>query len=64
MWYVILMDKTLEDFPYRSPLSLASDVKHLIAGKSVCDLGCGAGDLLVEMKELGSAGIAGIEDER
>ena len=52
---------TLEDFPYRSPLSLATEIKHIIHGRSVCDLGCGAGDLLLEMAALGCRSIVGIE---
>ena len=52
---------TLEDFPFRSPLSLATEIKHIIRGRSVCDLGCGAGDVLLEMAALGGRSIVGIE---
>ena len=51
----------LEVFPYRSPLSIVDDFKETIKNKSVCDLGCGAGDLLVRMKQVGAKDIIGLE---
>ncbi|GAF80076.1 unnamed protein product, partial [marine sediment metagenome] len=44
---VYIYNMFLESFPIRSPLSLVDDIKEIIKDKSVCDLGCGAGDLLV-----------------
>jgi 2-polyprenyl-3-methyl-5-hydroxy-6-metoxy-1,4-benzoquinol methylase len=42
--------KILQEYPYRSPLHLVDCVIDLIKDKTVCDIGCGAGDLLEYIK--------------
>ena len=52
--------KPAENFPHRSPLDLVESVKDLIEGKVVCDLGCGAGDLLRAASKYASK-VIGVE---
>jgi SAM-dependent methyltransferase len=40
----------LQEYPYRSPMHLVDAVKDLIENKSVCDVGCGMGDILEYIK--------------
>ena len=36
----------VRNYPFRSPLVIAEAAKPIIEGKTVCDVGCGEGDLL------------------
>jgi hypothetical protein len=47
-------------FPWRSPLVVANVIKDIIKDKIVCDIGCGEGDLLVEMSKHAKK-VLGIE---
>ena len=40
-----------EEFPHRQPLDICDAIKHVVKDKVVCDLGCGAGDLLAYLKD-------------
>ena len=42
-WY---MFKPIEKYPHRICLDIINSLKKYITNKIVCDLGCGAGDLL------------------
>lgn len=55
------MDKYILSYPNRSPIILAKVLEPLISGKSVCDLGCGHGDLLLAFMEVGAKYVVGIE---
>ena len=46
--------------PYRSPHAVMEIIKDVIQDKVVCDLGCGAGDLMVWMEEYAKK-VMGIE---
>jgi len=50
----------IQNYPWRQPLALVEPVKEYIRGKSVCDIGCGAGDILIEMEKYASS-ICGVE---
>jgi len=51
-----------QKWPERSPLDLVPALSDILTGKSVCDIGCGAGDLLEEIRCLGiSDKVVGIE---
>jgi 16S rRNA A1518/A1519 N6-dimethyltransferase RsmA/KsgA/DIM1 with predicted DNA glycosylase/AP lyase activity len=52
----------LEKFPERTPLDIIDTISKYIKDKTICDIGCGAGDLLYQIKKLGlSDKIIGIE---
>ena len=54
----------IQKWPERSPLDLIPVISSYISGKTVCDIGCGAGDLLYEMRRLGlTDDIIGIEKD-
>ena len=38
--------RSIERFPFRNPIDLADHINHIISGKVLCDIGCGAGDIL------------------
>jgi len=45
---------------FKSPLVVAENIKEIIKGKKVCELGCGVGDLLLEMKKYAGE-VTGME---
>ncbi len=54
----------IQRWPERGPLDLIPVISSYISGKTVCDIGCGAGDLLYEIRRLGlSDDIIGIEND-
>lgn len=48
------------DSPYRSPHAVIEIIKDVIKDKIVCDLGCGAGDLMIAMEKYAKK-VMGIE---
>jgi|TARA_R110000796_G_scaffold139850_1_gene256005 hypothetical protein len=54
----------IQKWPERGPIDLVTTITSYIEGKTVCDIGCGAGDLLYEMRRLGlTDNIIGIEND-
>lgn len=53
-------DSFVRPYPYRSPLIVAEVVKDLIQDKTVCDVGCGEGDVLMAMKPYAKS-VVGFE---
>ena len=54
----------IQRWPERSPLDMIPIISSYVKGKTVCDIGCGAGDLLYEMRRLGlTDDIIGIEND-
>ena len=52
----------IQKWPERTPLDVIKPISHHLKDKSVCDIGCGAGDLLYEIRRTGlSNNIVGIE---
>jgi len=51
----------LQEFPWRNPIQLVNAISDLIQGKSICDIGCGAGDLMAYMLILGAKSVIGFE---
>ena len=52
----------IQKWPERIPLDVIKCISHHLKDKSICDIGCGAGDLLYEIRKLGlSDKITGIE---
>jgi hypothetical protein len=43
------MDDAIRQSPYRSPRAVAEAIKNLIAGRTVCDVGCAEGDMMAFM---------------
>ena len=55
----------IQKWPERNPLDLVPVISSYVKDKIVCDIGCGAGDLLYEMKRLGlTDDIIGIEKDK
>lgn len=53
---------TIQKYPERSPIDAIGAIKHLIKSKSICDIGCGSGDLLNEiLKQEISVDVYGVE---
>tara|TARA_R110000782_G_scaffold23146_4_gene60825 strand:- start:44 stop:622 length:579 start_codon:yes stop_codon:yes gene_type:complete len=52
----------IQKWPERTPLDVIKSISHHLKDKSVCDIGCGAGDLLYEIRRTGlSNNIVGVE---
>ena len=43
----------IQKWPERTPLDVIKSISHHLKDKSVCDIGCGAGDLLYEIRRTG-----------
>tara|TARA_R110000850_G_scaffold143340_2_gene265656 strand:- start:171 stop:719 length:549 start_codon:yes stop_codon:yes gene_type:complete len=55
----------LEQYPHRSPLDIGKSFGNIIKDKIVCDVGCGAGDLLECLRINGLCkDVKGIECDR
>ena len=50
----------MEEYPFRGPLDIVENIKDIIQGKRVCDLGCGKGDLLALMSQYAES-VCGVE---
>lgn len=48
--------------PYRSPIAISDTIREIIAGRVVCDLGCGEGDNIVFMSRYAKK-VFGIEHD-
>jgi hypothetical protein len=53
---------TVQDSPYRSPMVIIEIMKDVIKDKVVCDLGCGAGDLMIGMEKYAKE-VIGMEKD-
>jgi hypothetical protein len=49
-------------FPWRSPLCIVEAIKDIITGKTVCDVGCGEGDIMAQMAKHAKS-VIGIEKD-
>jgi len=47
--------------PNRSPLVVIEAIKNVIKGRTVCELGCASGDLMVEMQKYAKK-VVGVEN--
>lgn len=52
----------IQNYPFRQALGVVKYLIPYIKNKSVCDLGCGCGDILVEMQKHAKS-IVGIEND-
>lgn len=60
--YCISDAKPTTRWPLRTPLAVIPAIGSYLKDKSVCDIGCGSGDLLAEIVRLGySSNVSGIE---
>jgi hypothetical protein len=50
----------IQKFPFRTPLDIVKTIAPIVEGKVVCDIGCGCGDILYEMRNICKQ-IIGIE---
>jgi hypothetical protein len=50
----------VQNYPYRQPLALVAYMARYIVDKTVCDIGCGCGDILAEMSRYAES-IIGVE---
>lgn len=60
--YCISDAKPTTRWPLRTPLAVIPAIGSYLKDKSICDIGCGSGDLLAEIIRLGySSNVVGIE---
>ena len=53
----------VEKVPFRSPEGPLNNLRHLFAGKNVCDLGCGSGDAMLYIRDaLHAKSVCGIDN--
>lgn len=54
----------LQEFPWRNPIQLVEAIEDIVRDKSICDIGCGAGDLMAYMLQLGAKNVIGFENNQ
>ncbi len=51
------------NYPTRSPIAVAKTIAPLIQGKTVCDLGCGHGEMLSAFSAMEAKHVIGLEHD-